>query len=751
MPPSNSSIASQLETQVKTWPRSTREIARWIKVADDVLDDLSIDMGAVERADQQDGNAVSDLKRKHSAVTENLQTLRSLLEDSRPKKKAPPPPPTDPPPTSPPAAAPDASSAAAKDPPPASSLPAGPRGRKGRSAARPASPPPVKRGRSVEEGQDGSDKRARVQGVERSSATVEDASPVPSAAPPLPAPPPPPPPPPPAVVQTIVSDPLAPPAMVPPPELQEVVQTVVQDDPPLPPPAVVPPPELQEVVQTVIKDPPPPTPPAMVEPPELQEVVQTAVNDPPPPSLAAAPPNIQGVDQTAVKVEPSLNPADMKDLYTMISETESAGDNNSNNDKKTSKKAKTSQSKHRSGIYSNLSTEQSNTIHDDAQAEMQDFLTFNLPLGSVSRTWCRHAQAVLREAAYHSKKLAASVFILSNGRTVCAYHSIHKEGKASDCDVAKPEKVSGVPYPPVKKAIHQPSYLERPMRIGSDGTMKPPRPNSYNPNFTLQRVLEFYIMEPGGIRRMHCGCVLDNVLLEFAFWKRTEVQSEATDVMSPMDSPLRPRDRLFFVTVLDYLHTTLDRIYHYDEEGRRVTRKHQLSSWMNDIREEYSKVSAQHGKELNEQLRKRPLTYVEIPDVEDHREGKGKASQPVEDVEGKGNASQPVEDTEGKGEDSQPVEDAEGKGEASQPVEELEEKGKASQPIEDAPLGEGSRKRKGKVSELDERHYDLSKVTEGTGKEKVPMEQLYSCSDSDESQTVRSPSALRRHLAMDEE
>ncbi|KAJ2921106.1 hypothetical protein H1R20_g15989, partial [Candolleomyces eurysporus] len=158
MPPSNSSIAAQLETQVKTWPRSTKEIARWIKVADDIIDDLSIDMGAVERADQQDGNAISDLKRKHSAVTENLQTLRSLLEDSRPKKKARKQPSQPnvggdqvakrtgsaakgPHPTSPPAAAPGASSAAAKDPPPASSPPARPRGRKGRSAARPASPP----------------------------------------------------------------------------------------------------------------------------------------------------------------------------------------------------------------------------------------------------------------------------------------------------------------------------------------------------------------------------------------------------------------------------------------------------------------------------------------------------------------------------------------------------------------------------------------------------------------------------------
>ncbi|KAJ2922045.1 hypothetical protein H1R20_g15049, partial [Candolleomyces eurysporus] len=89
---------------------------------------------------------------------------------------------------------------------------------------------------------------------------------------------------------------------------------------------------------------------------------------------------------------------------------------------------------HHPDIYNNLSREQCNFIHEEAQKDMQAFLSFNLPLSNNTRNWIRQGQPVLAIAACYSLKLAALVFILSNGWTVCPYHCIHKEAKAKDAD-----------------------------------------------------------------------------------------------------------------------------------------------------------------------------------------------------------------------------------------------------------------------------------------------------------------------------
>ncbi|RXW11265.1 hypothetical protein EST38_g14590, partial [Candolleomyces aberdarensis] len=401
--------------------------------------------------------------------------------------------------------------------------------------------------------------------------------------------------------------------------------------------------------------------------------------------------------------KPATNTVDTQDL-----KMEASPDVKPNDDK--APKAP-SRGKHHPDIYRNLTEEQRNVIHEDAKEDMQAFLDFNLPLSNNTHNWVRRGQPVLDIASCHSLKLAASVCILSNGRTVCPYHCIHKEPKAKDIDCAKSEKVTGVAYEPKKEHLRLPSYLEHPPYIDSFGFEKPPKPNSYNPNFTLERVLEFFILEPNDIRRLHCGCVLDEVLIEFSFWKRTMIQSPSTEVSEPLESPLRPRDRLYLVTILDSLHYRLKQIYHYDTKGRRVSRPNRLMTWVKAINGEISGLQGnadgvekkESGAGSGASSSKRTLEYVEIPDMQvDGDGGSGEGIVPDPDIVRKDRI----------------IEGRSGKGLVSNP---------------DIIAGYEIDKGKGKAAAIEDLFSDSN----------------YNGSDSDASNCIRSPSSLKRFSQVD--
>ncbi|KAJ2936032.1 hypothetical protein H1R20_g1062, partial [Candolleomyces eurysporus] len=367
--------------------------------------------------------------------------------------------------------------------------------------------------------------------------------------------------------------------------------------------------------------------------------------------------------------------------------------------------------KHHPDIYRNLSGQQRNVIHEEAKEDMQAFLDFNLPLSNNTRNWVRRGQPVLAIAGCHSLKLAASVLILANGRTVCPYHCIHKEAQAKDVDSAKSEKVTGIAYEPSKTPLRLPSFLERPPRTDSYGFQKPPKPNSYNPNFTLERVLEFFILESNGIRRLHCGCVLDEVLIEFSFWKRTMIQSPSTDVVEGLESPLRPRDRLYLVSILDSLHYTLTHLYHYDVKGKRVSRPNRLTMWVDAINGEISELQGkvdglgkkERGAGSGASSSKRALEYVEVPDVQvDGEGGSGEGTVPDPDIVG----------------ERQIIEGGSGKGIISNP-----------DIVGEYDIGKG----KGKAAAVEDLFSDSN----------------YNGSDSDVSDSLQSPSSLKRFSQLD--
>ncbi|KAJ2935920.1 hypothetical protein H1R20_g1174, partial [Candolleomyces eurysporus] len=265
-------------------------------------------------------------------------------------------------------------------------------------------------------------------------------------------------------------------------------------------------------------------------------------------------------------------------------------------------------------IYANLNPVQLHAIHEEAAADFAQHIELNLPLSHTTRTWIRRGQPVLQQAAFYSKKLAASCMILSSAVTKCPYHFMNAASTVHDLQSGC-RKATGVPFQPDKTKVGRVdiTHLDRPNRVDSMGRIRPPRPNSYNPNFTLERVMQFFPVAANGVAHLHCGCALEEVLLDFAFWKRTTVVSASTGASEYFAIPLKPRDRLFLCHVLRQLNVTLDFIYEYDTNGKHTSVEQRTLKWVDVINA--TVVQARKVKAgMSAGPPRRRLEYVDISD-----------------------------------------------------------------------------------------------------------------------------------------
>ncbi|KDR72096.1 hypothetical protein GALMADRAFT_213535 [Galerina marginata CBS 339.88] len=118
--------------------------------------------------------------------------------------------------------------------------------------------------------------------------------------------------------------------------------------------------------------------------------------------------------------------------------------------------------------YLNATTEQAR------QRALNDSLRVGL------RRTAREVQEFLPESSYASKEVAVQIHLASSKNFVCRYHSYYRADGHAECDRA--DRLTGVGYP---KRLCSPT----------NGVF-PPKPG-----------------------HMHCGCGIDEVLLEYFFWK----------------------------------------------------------------------------------------------------------------------------------------------------------------------------------------------------------------------------------------
>lgn len=283
----------------------------------------------------------------------------------------------------------------------------------------------------------------------------------------------------------------------------------------------------------------------------------------------------------------------------------------------------------------NNSLSELTTDTEDAEDDLEQHIAYNLPFSHQSRSWSRRAQVIGAQAAIRLKRLAASLFIAANGRTVCHFHTTNdKGGLINDiaADLDDEFRVTGVPFERQgeEKKIHDPVYLTR--AFGHD---RPPKPTSRNQNFTLERVLEFFPVVDS-IHTMHCGCTLNEALIDLYFWKRIVLYSESLKISEPYTRPMKPRDRLFLVSALKWMEFDLDVLYSFDEDGYRQTTAdrfekyaHRLLDVAEEMRGEKKKKKTKDDQGKGKGKGKKKLEYVEIPDVDstEHRKKKQEGSE----------------------------------------------------------------------------------------------------------------------------
>ncbi|KAF6758700.1 hypothetical protein DFP72DRAFT_887987 [Ephemerocybe angulata] len=207
-----------------------------------------------------------------------------------------------------------------------------------------------------------------------------------------------------------------------------------------------------------------------------------------------------------------------------------------------------------------------------------EWLDNGTPIPADLRTWARRAPALVPEMTTHSFDLAASLLINLEGRTVCPYHTMYERGTEVHHDYNNDPtetfyQVTGVPHRPLKDvkanskegtpAVHtrlqNTSYLDRPTESLPSGKKR--KRSTWNENFTRERILSFFPMYNGRYG-MHCGCDLDEVMIDFVLWKTVKIESYSHPHLvegwgEGRLRPMKPRDRAF-VAVL------VTRVFCYD-------------------------------------------------------------------------------------------------------------------------------------------------------------------------------------------
>lgn len=245
-------------------------------------------------------------------------------------------------------------------------------------------------------------------------------------------------------------------------------------------------------------------------------------------------------------------------------------------------------------------------IPDNAPHVLKSFVTQATCLPLSHRRIIRTVQEYFGEAGTLHLSIALQCFILNTQlvgwTTRCHTHSIyeHKAG-VNDVDNYGREdqpQVTGVPFQRQNESV-VPTYLGKllPKAKGSAAPTKWSDPEFVYPNrlgppprLGIMELLQFYILDPETqIYTLHCGCELEEVLLDFFLWKQCRsMASLNTDAVEYLGNPVEPRTRQYYHHIFADLGTHVLDLYQYNllgykrEEGN-VMKDHVRGSFRESI------------------------------------------------------------------------------------------------------------------------------------------------------------------------
>ncbi|KAF6749909.1 hypothetical protein DFP72DRAFT_1072817 [Ephemerocybe angulata] len=212
------------------------------------------------------------------------------------------------------------------------------------------------------------------------------------------------------------------------------------------------------------------------------------------------------------------------------------------------------QYKHMAKYWSGLTPNAQKGLLEKGENDQTNLKRFNLPFSDQVRCWiCREASYMAEEAC-QDKRVAASCLINTKGQTSCVFHVAHPPSTKHDNNARKDAKirVTGVPFVPQKLPKNAVPMLLPMVHLSPTPEDKPTKgtkrnvrdPVDRNPNFTLDRVLDFFPLSPNGETRvLHCGCALDTALMDFYIFKKIYITSTSKHREELYGRGMAPRDR----------------------------------------------------------------------------------------------------------------------------------------------------------------------------------------------------------------
>ncbi|KAH6884770.1 hypothetical protein BKA70DRAFT_1124662, partial [Coprinopsis sp. MPI-PUGE-AT-0042] len=204
------------------------------------------------------------------------------------------------------------------------------------------------------------------------------------------------------------------------------------------------------------------------------------------------------------------------------------------------------------------------------------------------RNWVRLNQSFGPDFAVTSRLLALQMFILASNVTHCHFHTWYDhQSKSNDVNnlhhkVDEP-RVTGVPYPlsrsvkATQEAIDGMKYTKPKTLKAIEGATQSPKTAALTAGtLTLEQLNEFFRCkvegEDGAHSRsvLHCGCDLEEVLLDFFLWKENKyLLSTSTQNRELYGAPMDPRSRQWCHEILIKDGWCVDDMYQYGEDGAR--------------------------------------------------------------------------------------------------------------------------------------------------------------------------------------
>lgn len=211
---------------------------------------------------------------------------------------------------------------------------------------------------------------------------------------------------------------------------------------------------------------------------------------------------------------------------------------------------------------------------------IRNFIDKNEPVPLCHRRLARRSQSYGTEMATLSLQIALQSFIVATPkigfRTRCHYHSVRTTSNDIDARYSDEEKVTGVPWEECQESS-VPAALARAHPKGkqanvlSSPRVKDPLPQKlgrFRQQFGVVELLEFYIVKPDDRLYMHCGCDLEEALLDFYIWKSAPLLvSPSTGVSEPLGKAIDPRFRLLYHGLLESAHVHVLDLYTYNLRG----------------------------------------------------------------------------------------------------------------------------------------------------------------------------------------